>query len=84
MHLFQICSLTIWLNQSVVEWSYPKRGPMKGVIPTPDIGKNVRSTADMEGKKSLTPVIQNFPRHSTPNLKRGLCSMKDRVYKVDP
>ncbi len=41
-------------------------GPMKGVIPTHDIAKNLHQTPDIKGKKCLTPDTQNSPRHSTP------------------
>ncbi len=43
-------------------------GPMKGVIPTPDIAKIFHPTPDIEGKKCPTPDIQNVPRQLTPNF----------------
>ena len=55
-------------------------GPMKGVIPTPYIAKIFHPTPDIEGKKCLTPDIQNLPWHSTPNLKNVKIEW---LYQVD-
>ncbi len=57
-------------------------GPIKGVIPTPDIAKIFYMSPDIEGKKSSTPDIQNLPRYLTPNFYWKRCnSEEDEIHK---
>ncbi len=70
-----------WSGNSRLTPASRQIGPMKGVNLTRDTAKKFHPTPGIEGKKCLTPDIQNLSQHLTPNFK--CTALKEWLHQVD-